>query len=177
MNCYKPKYQSHIQKIKDFTLIYKPWALSPHQLDFEVMLSQSHIIGTKAAHRPSYTATRRRNRRRKSAKGLTRKGWEVDEEALGAITKIHEKRRDESRKNREMDWVKLSSVTSLTVVKTVQCHIFNDGIPPRMSVFEARWIVTNQNDQPHIQKIKDSTPIYKVWVFLPYQLAFEVRLS
>ena len=45
-----------------------------------------------------------------------------DEETLGGrrgsfggpIIGIHEKRRGESRKNGEMDWVKLSSVTPLT---------------------------------------------------------------
>ena len=68
-----------------------------------------------------------------------RKRWGADEEALGPITGIHEKRRREPRKNGEMDWVKLpsvtplmeqpASVTPLTVVKTAQCHTPNDGIP------------------------------------------------
>ena len=68
---------------------------------------------------------------------------------IARSTGIHEKRRGEPKKNGEMDWVKLPSVTPLTIVKTVQCHTSNDGIPPRTSVFEARWIVTSQNVIPH----------------------------
>ena len=42
-----------------------------------------------------------------------------------------------------------------------QCHTPNDGIPPRTSVFEARWFVTSQITKFHIQDIQDSIPIYK----------------
>ena len=58
-----------------------------------------------------------------TARLVPRLGEETDgKEALGgrrgsvggSITRIHEKRRREPRKNGEMDWVKLSSVTPLT---------------------------------------------------------------
>ena len=101
-----------------------------------------------------------------------RKRWGAGEEALGGpLPESMKKRRGEPRKNGEMDWVKLPSVTPLTVVKTAQCHTFNDEIPPMTSVFKARWFVTSQMTKSHIQNIQDSISIYKPWAqFNPIHL-------
>ena len=67
-------------------------------------------IGIRVGHCPSCIATRRRNRRWGSTGG--------------PITGHHEKRRGEPKKNGEMDWVKLPSVTPLPE-QPAQCHTLN----------------------------------------------------
>ena len=138
-----------------------------------------HFIGIRVGHRPSYTATRRRNRLRGSTGGPARKRWEASEEALGGPLPVSlKKSRGEPRKNGEMDWVKLSSVTPLTeqpasvtpltVVKTTQCHTPNDGIPSRMSVFEARWFVISQMSNPTSKRENDSNQYIRLRALSPH---------